>query len=497
MKRVLMIVLPYLQTSDEATKNAPSTRMRSVATLPMGALSVITYNKDVAKFKLIDCNIDGAYLYIISQEMQNFNPDIVGLTMTFDNSYAYLGAILQTVRYLNPKITIVIGGAATVPIQTYKTILTEQKDINAVCFHDGEIPVRDLIQHGNFNNPAWITKCCVPTKWPVSNLDDVIDLDYSYLDINKYQMQEESLFADPNPRDKQFYVETSRGCPFQCTFCTYSRDNDRKVRYASIDKVIEYVKKLIDNHGMTVLSISDDQFLVNMPRAKEIFRRLEQFYIRVEILQGASVGFIDEELAHLMKRAGMIRVNLPIESGSQEVLDKMVEKPVNLDKAKEVIKFLKKQGLWVTANFVMGFPGETDKHRTETMKWIEESELDWCTFAAAIPVWGTKLYDLCVREGYISPHLKLGGLDFSNYFINVPGYPPEYVTRQIYNMNLKCNFVNNYQMRHWDYKTAAKAFRKVIGMYPNQAFAHYYLAKCIMKIDPKWGEYAKEFEIGG
>ena len=287
------------------------------------------------------------------------------------------------------------------------------------------------------------------------------------------------------------------------------------MRYASIDKVIGYVRKLKEELGMTVLTISDDQFLVNMKRAKEIFRQLEQFHIRVEILQGASVSFIDEEMVILMKKAGVKRVSLPLESGSKEMLEKMVSKPVDLDQARKVVGWLRKHGLWVQTFFVQGFPGETDEHRAEAVKWIMETGLDWSTFCQAIPIWGTKLYDICVEGGYIRPDMKLGELDFHNYTINVPGYPAEYVTREIYKMNLQCNFLNNYHMSQREYRIAANAFRKVVYMYPNHAFAHWFLAKClemmgnnakeigehrdkfkeIVATDKNWAEYAKEFKL--
>ena len=525
-KKVLMIVLPSLQSPEEAKRNVPSTRMRSVVSLPYGVLSVMSYNKDLADFRLIDCNVSDLYMNDIVVQMHMFRPDIVGLAMTLDVSYKYLETILETIRSIDPEVITVIGGAATFPSQVYETILNEQYNIDAVCFYEGELPFRRLLEstypYTYMNDsPAWITRWSLraemlPQKSLKCNLDDVVELDYSFVDINNYPAQEESLLVEKTGNEKLFYVSTSRGCPFKCSFCTYSLMDDRKMRYASISKVIDCVRNLVGNHGMTVLSLCDDQLLVNMPRAKEIFRQLEQFHIRVEVLQGCSVGFIDEEMAILMKAAGVLRVTLPMESGSREVLDMMVEKPVDLDKAKDTIKMLRKYGFWITALFVIGMPGETDEHRKETSRWIEEAGLDWCTFGGAIPLWGTKLYNMCVEKGYITEEIKIGALDFSNYFINVPGYPPEHVTKQIYHMNLWHNFVNNYQMRQGDYHTAARVFRNVISSYPTQAFAYYYLAECyekmgyselrnltigkfneIVRDDPKWAEYARELGIGG
>jgi len=541
MKNVLIIVLPYLMVPDETRigywshkherKTSPSTLIKSWPALPYGVLSLVTYNKDVANIKVIDCNVDEGSPQTIVREMIAFKPDIVGFAMTFDNAYLHLRGILEIVRGIDPNVITVIGGAPMVA--AYQEILDEQEGIDAVCYGDGEIPFRLLCEIKDseealsvfMDSPSWVTRYSlaigrIPCKTVVENLDDILELDYSFIDIKNYLIRGEFSPLDETEIGKErFPIITSRGCPFRCSFCYRSRENDRKMHYASVDKVIAYVKYLVDTYGMNYLSFYDDQFLFNKKRAKEIFRLLEPFHLRVELQQGASVAFIDEEMAYLMSKAGVKRIVMSIESGSQYVLDKMVDKPVDLDRTKDVVKYLRKYGIWATAAFVMGFPGETDEHREETLQWIKEAGLDWSSFSAAVPIRGTKLYDMCVEGGFIKPDIKLGELDVSNYFIHTPGHPPEYVTRQIYKMNLKCNFVENYAMQQGNYDTAAKSFLWIINhVNKDHAFAHHYLYKCLVEMgtgmlretlihkeaygriiaqDPKWAEYARDFGIGG
>ncbi len=518
---VLLIVLPYLQPFNAG---APSNKLRSWLALPYGTLSIATYCKDIVNIKIIDCNVDEKYIDTIHEEMYHFMPDIIGFTMTFDCSYPYLKNILNIVRNIDFNVIAVIGGAATLP--SYIDILNEQ-DIDAVCYGDGEIPFKELCEHEHplrllAEHQSWVTRYSLrqermPKRTPIPDLDDVITLDYSFVDASKYSLQEEfSPYTTHIDLRKRFYMLTSRGCPFRCSFCYRSRENDRKMQYASIDKIIEQVRYLIDTFGMNILTFCDDQLMCNMKRTKELFRRLIQFHIRIEVYQGIAVGFIDEEMVSLMKDAGIVKVMLNIENGSQEMLDIMVDKPVNLNKAKEAIKLFRKYGIWATAIFVMGYPGETDRHRIETLNWIREADLDWCTFNPAIPIRGTKLYDICIDNGYIRKDIKLGDLDYGNYTINVPGCPSGYVADQIYKMNLKVNFVENRAMRVGDYVTAEKMFRKVINeIYEGHAFAHYYLAECmkatgrsemakieknrfqiILMNNSKWQKYARYFGIG-
>ncbi|MBA3036018.1 MAG: tetratricopeptide repeat protein [Desulfobacterium sp.] len=70
-------------------------------------------------------------------------------------------------------------------------------------------------------------------------------------------------------------------------------------------------------------------------------------------------------------------------------------------------------------------------------------------------------------------------MDTTQYVINTPEYSPEYVTRKSYLMNLEVNFVNNYRMKHGEYKIASACFKDLIARYPDHAFAYYYLAQAL------------------
>uniref|UniRef100_A0A6H1ZVC3 Putative radical SAM superfamily protein n=1 Tax=viral metagenome TaxID=1070528 RepID=A0A6H1ZVC3_9ZZZZ len=501
--RILLIVLPFTVDVCEFSHNDD---YRTWKAIPYGVLQLIKYCQDLAEFRVVDCNVDEKYQESIVQTMKEWEPHRVGFSMTFDGSYPYLAELAKIVKDIDPRVWIVVGGAAT--LATYREIITEQKSIDAVCYSDGEVPFRDILLPvpgrwaDLYGHVSWITRESlnegrVPQKSPIPNLDDVTDVDYTYVDVSKYSMVDEFNLV-PMRDVHRFYIMTSRGCPFRCKFCFRSRENDPRMQFASISKVIDHVKRLVDDFGMDALVLCDDQLLVDMKRAKELFRQLAQFHLRVEVQQGVGLGFIDEEMVDLMVGAGMVKLLLNVESGSQEMLDLMVTKPVNLDKAREIIKIIRSHGVWTSAIFVCGFPGETDTHRAETLKWIESTELDWCRFRAAIPIRGTVLYDICIKNGYIQPDIKFGDLDYGNYTIHVPGYPPEYVTDQIYKMNLQTNFVNNPQMRRGDYAIAARMFKQIIdNVYEGHAFAHYYLSKCLgkmMGINAEW-HYSRFQEI--
>ena len=90
------------------------------------------------------------------------------------------------------------------------------------------------------------------------------------------------------------------------------------MRYASVDRVVEHVAGLKEKYGLSVLTIYDDQILMNKARAKELFSKLAPLKIRVEMPNGVTLSYIDEELAGLMKAAGVDTIFLGDRARFQE-----------------------------------------------------------------------------------------------------------------------------------------------------------------------------------
>ncbi len=525
-RNVLLIALPYLMELGKS-KNV---KLRTYKAFPYGLLSLATYAKKKAEEKLnvyvLDCNIydDTDLNTLIKEKLNEIKPNIVGLSIMFDSSYKHLKDIAAIIREYNNDIIIVLGGASATA--SYEAILKEQENIDGICYFEGELPFFELATSENMldylqNDKTWITKKSliegrIPQKKLITDLDEILNLDYSLVDISSYGMTEGfSPFSGNKKEGNQFFIITSRGCPYKCVFCMHSSDNDKSMRYASVKEVIKHVKFLVTNYNMKILTIYDDQLLVNQKRAKKIFSELAQFNLRIECPNGLSVAFMDDELIKLMKNAGMDSVCLAIESGSPYVLNKLIHKPLKLEMVKPVVQSLRKHGFWIQGFFVSGIPGETDEHRDETVKFIKDVGLDWSGFSLATPSRGSELFKICTEKGYIKKDLGIDEIDPNKYIINAPEYTPDYITKKTYLMNLDVNFVNNYRMKIGDYRIAADSFKDVIRRYPFQAFAHFYLAKALSALnedneeillaiencqkiideDKTWKEYFEYFNI--
>jgi len=527
-RTVLFVILPYLAEYKEAKGN----NTRSVLAFPYGILSIASYLKahlsDNHRIRILDLNLcpSDRMLQVLRSELEALQPLIVGISMMFDTSYKYLHAVSRGIKDYSKKTTVVLGGAAATV--SWDSVLQEQEYVDALCFTEGEYTMHKLVAADDLSlaldqDPAWVTrkklsKNMKPVGCYVDNLNEVIPVHYEFIDVKSYSMKEAfSPFSSIRKHKdiRQFFLVTSRGCPFKCVFCAEPSFHGKGMRYADVDVLIDHVRFLKTKYGMNVLSIYDDQLLLNKPRAKEFFRRLADFKIRLETPNGLSVAFIDDEMAELMRGAGMDTVPLAIESGSERMLREVIHKPLRLAQVKPAVDALHRNGIFVQGYFVVGIPGEQEEDRDQTVRFIKDIGLDWSGFNLATPLRGSELYRICKEKGYIDPDYRIGDLGMHDYAIRVPGIDPAAIKKRRYLMNLDVNFVHNYRMRTGDYQLAALCFEDVIARYENHAFAYYYLAKAyegmkespdrvernreryngIIATDAAWQEYAKIFNM--
>ncbi len=487
--KILFVIPPYLADKAEAIR---PTKLRSFFAFPYGVLCLASYVNRVTtgkhEIKIIDLNhYVGAERQVKYEAMlDSFMPDIVGISVMFDVSYKHVGGLAETAKQANPDGKVILGGAAVTT--AWDIILVDQPAVDALCYSEGELALSRLLDSDNpeqeLAQDPWVTRQSIeagrkPKTKTLESLDDVIPIDYSLVNANDYGMIEAfSPFRKANDEDtRQFFIVTSRGCPFKCVFCAEPTLHGGSMRYASLEVIEDHIKYLCDTYQMNVLTIYDDQLLLHHKRAKEFFRILAKYNLRVETPNGLTAAYIDDEMAMLMKAAGMDTVQLAIEAGTEHMLRNVIKKPLKLNKVAPVIETLHKHGLFVQGYFVMGIPGEREEDRTATAQFIKDVGLDWASFSLASPIRGSELYDICVKNKYIPDKMKIGAFELGTYIIHAPGLDPETLPVISYRMNLDVNFVNNRSIRIGQPDVAARCFEDVIERYKQHAFAHYFLAK--------------------
>lgn len=531
-KRVLFISPPKMFSYNRFTKSIISSSAVS-SSVPYGVLSIASYIKHYSSnevtSKILDFSVLPSSPREIEEEVQKtilqFKPDIIGISALFSLVYDSIKYFSDMVKEVNPDVITVAGGACA--MNDYSELLENTNTLDAICYSEGEKPFLRLVDAEDpfqvlDKDVAWITRNSLaqgktPTPDFVYNLDDLPFLEYDLIDYKKFQPSVDfNAFSDNGTSENVYLsIHTTRGCPFNCIFCAVNKLHGKQMRYMSSKYTLDNIKFMAEKYGLTHLTFEDDQFLIDKKRAKEILQGIYELETKVEVcISAVTVSFVDEELVALMKKIGIDKLNLAVEHGSEYVLKQIIEKPFTMKQLRRAVKALKKYDISPSFLIVTGLPGEREEDRVETVRLIKELGIDWTIFHTATPFKGSRLYDICIENGYIEENDDASSTDMKHAVINLPDMKAEYITEVTYLMNLELNFVYNYRMKIGDYKTALIWFNEVERKYPEHAFVHYYISKAyegleetgkaeshlnrfkeIVDNSESWQKYAKHFSL--
>lgn len=525
-----MAKLLFIVPSNDGMGDYAKKMRKTNATIPYGVLSITTFIKCNAKknheIRILDLNAEEfdentSPDSMIEDSLISFAPDFVGISAAYNFLFSSIIDISRIVKRVLPQAFLFAGGACTTSF--YKELLLDNGELDAICFSEGETPILQLLEGPDFQEvvdrkDSFITRTklqgsFVPKPDFIDDLDEIPLVDFNLLDMSKYGIHRHSYRPDKTENDICLPIHTTRGCPFNCVFCIASSLHGKKVRKMSVERVIRDVQIMKEEYGMNVLSIEDDQFLIDRDRTLKILKGLAEEHISIRAESGLTISYVDEEIAEWLKKAGMEVVYLAIESGSDYVLKEIIDKPINIQDVKTAVKNCRKQDIIIHCFLVIGFPGERESDRQETIDMIIELGIDWSYITCATPVRGSRLYDICLDKGYIDAN----SLNENAYYvsiINTPEFTSDEITRRAYLMNLELNFMNNHRMKIGDYHLAIGYFSDILSKYPDHAFAQYFAAKAhreigemekyryhrneyckIVNQSREWADYARHFHL--
>jgi len=192
---------------------------------------------------------------------------------------------------------------------------------------------------------------------------------------------------------------TSRGCPYNCRFCTRNISTFSHFRKRSVENVVQEIEEIDQKYNSVM--IVDDNFFSDGKRIHKIMDEIidKQFSIDF-IIEGTHVNSADIELYRKMKIAGVKQLFFGIESGNQDVLD-FYNKNISTDQIKKAVKLASRMGFFTTGNFILGAPIETKQHINNTMKFACSLPLDVVLFNPLGYVHGSDLRNEAVDQGKI------------------------------------------------------------------------------------------------
>ena len=203
-----------------------------------------------------------------------------------------------------------------------------------------------------------------------------------------------------DPQARAYTIITSRGCPYNCIYCSKAITG-RTWRPRSPESVLAEWRWLVRDLKATEIGVTDDSMTTDLNRAKTICRMLIDEGLNTVpwiTIHGIRAGDTDLELLQLMKLAGCKRVGFGVESGNQRVLDS-IKKKQTIEEVRRAFANSKTAGLETMGFFIFGLPTETAETMDDTIRLAVELDPEMANFMIAAPIPGTEMYDTVLREG--------------------------------------------------------------------------------------------------
>jgi anaerobic magnesium-protoporphyrin IX monomethyl ester cyclase len=224
-----------------------------------------------------------------------------------------------------------------------------------------------------------------PSRKTIENLDDIPFPSREFFDNGSYKNYYAKRFGYTTTS-----LITSRGCPFNCDFCSRPIfGNDYRARTAT--NIVDEVETIRDL-GYDRAWFADDCFTLNRNRLMNICDELTHRHMKIGWECLSRVDTVDSAVAAKMKQAGCIRVYFGIESGNDSILT-LMNKQVTVKQAAEAVHIFRKANMEVGAFFILGYPGENEKTILDTVKFASSLPLNYLSFTLPYPIPGTPLFE--------------------------------------------------------------------------------------------------------
>jgi anaerobic magnesium-protoporphyrin IX monomethyl ester cyclase len=352
----------------------------------------------------------------IKEEIRRRKPDIVGIANPFTCQVEHAIKVGNITKEVNPDILTVAGGphVPAVPVQ----FMEEAENIDIAVIGEGEYAMLDIVKvhegtkklsdvKGIVYRENGVIKQNAPRPF-IKNLDELPFPAYHLVDMEQYLGSNKIEYR--SFKDRSISMITSRGCPFNCCFCSVHLHMGKTFRAHSVNYVIRHIEHVINKYKVKTIFFEDDNLTFDLKRFEAICDQIIEKRIKFnwETPNGIRADYLTRELLEKMKKSGCQSVFFGIESGDQYVLDNIINKSLNLKTVEEVAKICREIGITTAAFYIIGFPGEKKEHMLRTVELALRLKKEYdvgMLLHVATPSLGTRLYKECLEKGYIQGEL--------------------------------------------------------------------------------------------
>ncbi|MBF0154186.1 MAG: B12-binding domain-containing radical SAM protein [Magnetococcales bacterium] len=393
----------------------------------------------------------------IRERIVQASPDIVGVTIPFSTNAACSLEVAAIAKEVNPAIVTILGGPhpSVRPLETLN-----EKQVDYVVIGEGEATMVELVRAIETNDLAALPAIkgigykeggearLTPSR-PMNNDLDTIPLPAHHL--LPMQLYFDAFEGGAGARKDYVYhhrwasMITSRGCPYNCNFCSIHLSMGKKFRTRSIDNVMLEVQRLVEQYGVKHINFEDDNLTFRQERIHDMCQRIldRQYQFSWSTPNGIRADKLGEPLIRSMAESGCRRVFVAPESGVQHVVNNIIQKKMDLKDVEVSVKLFARYGVAVDGSFVMGLIGEKKSDIWGTILYaykLKRLGMNRAGFHIATPLFGTRLYDEAIAKGYLTAQASA-----ENMTTGVPQIEtPEWTGRDLRRLQGIANWLVNY-----------------------------------------------------
>lgn len=342
----------------------------------------------------------------LTARLEELQPDVIGVSaLNCEAAASY--ALASIGKAWNPDVLTVIGGPFTLrqaPLifaeSAFDWVFEGAADrtlLQALARHFSQQPLGTDLP-GFSHRGADGTLHCNHQQDLLTDLDSLPLPAWDLADFERYRRYDRKRIITNVGQRRYAYLFTSRGCPYLCNYChdTFTK----RFVYRSTDSVLEEVRILYEDYGVTEFHIVDDIFNLHRPRAIEIMRAIGDRWpgkLYIAFPNGLRGDILDEDVIDAMVYAGTYQATISIETVNPR-LQSLVEKYLDVERAKWAIEEFDRRGVNVQGAFMLGFPTETPEEIEATLSYAIHSPLTHAFFFSVIPQPNTPIFALAMRE---------------------------------------------------------------------------------------------------
>ncbi|HWO10703.1 MAG TPA: radical SAM protein [Polyangiaceae bacterium] len=328
----------------------------------------------------------------VEAAIQALDADLFGMSCWTANRRG-VDLVARSIRRAHPAAHIVVGGPHATPLA--REVLQHYPAVDTVAVGESEDTFLELALRLARGEPTrgiagtWYREGGAIAEGPPRKSSDDLD-----------------RLASPHDYFATHILMTSRGCPWQCTFCGAEATWGRGFRGRSVPRVLDDIESALSRLPVKMIQIKDDTFTANKRRALEICNGIRERGLEFSWSCDTRVDVLTDELLRAMRLAGCQRLSLGVESGSPSVLAK-INKKISVEQILRSTALAKRYGIQVRYYMMLGNRGETLETFHETLAFLERAKPHQYIFSCLSIYPGTLDFEEAESAG---------GLDRSVYF---------------------------------------------------------------------------------